>query len=204
VRGVGLGGGPAGRVADHDGAAPGPRRRDGVVDDGGGIGALVLADDVRVGAVRPDLQLIGGRRAEGVGCAEQDLLPLLPELRRDLADGGRLADAVDTDDQHDGRRRGEIKPCVADVQHVGEHLAQRRSGVLRAFEMPLLYNRAQPGDGLVGRLDAEVGQDQALLELIEEIVVDLRDGKYAADGTGGLAQSLFEFYKKAHAASPVV
>jgi len=41
----------AGGIADDDVAAAGLGRGDGVIDDGGGVGALVLADDVAVGAL---------------------------------------------------------------------------------------------------------------------------------------------------------
>ena len=43
----------------------------------GWISALLLADDVHAGPLRPDDQLFGCRGTEGIGGAEQDLLPLL-------------------------------------------------------------------------------------------------------------------------------
>ena len=54
---------------------------------------------------RPRRELLDGRRAEGVGRAEDDLCPRAVELRRDLADGRGLAHAVDAHHQDHVRPR---------------------------------------------------------------------------------------------------
>ena len=77
---------------------------DGFIGDRGGV----RADDVRpdgcdADALAPRGELLGGRCTEGVGGAQQDVLVFGHEDARELADGGGLADAVDADDDHDGR-----------------------------------------------------------------------------------------------------
>ena len=82
---------------------------DGVVDDGSWVRPLALADQLDLGALGPDLQLLGGGGAEGIGGAEEDLLPLLLQLVGQLADRRRLADAVDADHQNDRRLGLEVQ-----------------------------------------------------------------------------------------------
>ena len=52
-------------------------------------------------------------------------------------------------------------------------------------------------DGL-GGAHAEVGDDEALFQIVVEVVVQLAGGEDAADGAGSLAPPLLEFFKKSH------
>ena len=63
----------------------------------------VGADRRHADALAPGLQLVGRGGAERVGRAEDDVLVLGDEDAGELADGGRLAGAVDADDDDDGR-----------------------------------------------------------------------------------------------------
>ena len=58
---------------------------DGVVEDGGGVAALLGLDDFDAGAGGPDFELLDGGGAEGVGGAEQDGLVLGAEPGGELA-----------------------------------------------------------------------------------------------------------------------
>ncbi len=66
-----------------------------------GVGADIAGDDGRAGALAPDLELIDGGGAEGVAGRQHDAVAFTGELRRQLADGGRLAAAVDAEHEHD-------------------------------------------------------------------------------------------------------
>ena len=92
----------AGGVDEDDVALARLARGDGVEDDGRGIGARLRADEVDAGPLRPDLELLDGRGAERVGGADQRRPASILDQARQLADRGRLAGAVDADDQ---RRR---------------------------------------------------------------------------------------------------
>jgi hypothetical protein len=90
---------------DEDGVdAVGLALRDGVEGDARRVAALGAADGLRADPVAPGLQLVGGRGAEGVGGAEHDRPAVGDEHAGELAAGGRLAGAVDADDEHDGGR----------------------------------------------------------------------------------------------------
>ena len=63
-------------------------------------------------ALAPDLELLHGGRAERVARSEQHLLAVGLQLGGELADGGRLADAVHADHEDHRRlvRRGDACP----------------------------------------------------------------------------------------------
>ncbi len=56
----------------------------GVVERGGGVAALFGLDDLDVGALGPDFELLDGGGAEGVGGAEQDGAALRGEVAASL------------------------------------------------------------------------------------------------------------------------
>ena len=91
----------AGGVDNDDVHAARLCRLNGVEHHGGGVGALLVLDDLHAGALRPDGELVGGRCAERVRRREEHTVALLLELGGKLADRRRLADAVDADDEHD-------------------------------------------------------------------------------------------------------
>ncbi len=62
----------AGGVDDEDVGVAGLGGGAGVVERGGGVAALFGFDDLDVGALGPDFELLDGGGAEGVGGAEED------------------------------------------------------------------------------------------------------------------------------------
>jgi hypothetical protein len=62
----------AGGIDDDDVGAGGFGGGEGIEDDGPGVGAGLMGDDADADALAPDLELIGGGGAEGVGGAEDD------------------------------------------------------------------------------------------------------------------------------------
>ncbi len=101
----------AGSIGDQHVDVAGLRRLQGIEDDRGGVGALLLRHHRDAVALAPGLQLFHGRGAKGVTGGQHDLVALLLKAVGELADGGRLAGAVDTNHQdHVGpgaRRNGE-------------------------------------------------------------------------------------------------
>ena len=63
---------------------------------GVGLGSLVLLDYRHTHALAPNLELLYGRGAEGIGCAEHHRVARGLELGGEFADGGGLAYAVYT------------------------------------------------------------------------------------------------------------
>ena len=159
-----------GRVDDHHVPSARLRRLDRVERDRGGIRSADGADEVRLGARRPDLELLLRGGAERVGGAEDDAQPVLAELRGELADRRRLARAVDADDEDHGRRRGHVQ---------GRGLAEHRRDLLRQrlAEVAELAARLQPLDQLGRRRDADVGGDQRLLQPLPGRVVLRVEGR---------------------------
>ncbi len=137
---------------------------DGVVGDGGGIAAPLAADEPCVGALGPDLELLLGRGAERVGGADRDLATALAEALRELADRGRLAGAVDPDDEDHGR-------LVRDVER--RRLAEQRGDLLRerGLQLGQVLPRLEAANQLRRRPDADVGVDERLLEPLPRGVV---------------------------------
>ena len=64
-----------------------------------------VGDDLGVGALGPDPELVDRRGAERVGRREDDAPAVRALARGELADGRGLAGAVDADDEHDRGRR---------------------------------------------------------------------------------------------------
>ena len=127
----------AGGVDDHDVAAARLRRLDRVVGDGRGVAAARGADEVCAGALRPDLELLLGRRTERVGRRDDNREPVLRELRRELADRRRLPRAVDADDEDHARPLCDVQDARLAEQR-GDLLAERR---LRSPSSPRASSR---------------------------------------------------------------
>ena len=101
-----------GGVDQHDVALARLAGGDRVEHDRRRIGAGPRADDVDAGARRPDLELLDGRGAKRVGGANQRRLARVLDQPRELADGRRLAGAVDADDH--ARRAADGRSARAD------------------------------------------------------------------------------------------
>src|SRR2546423_7598292 len=143
----------AGRVDDDDVPLVLPRALDRVERNGGGIRPALGADELRARAVSPDLQLFLRRRTERVCRPEHHGVPVLAKTFRQLADRGRLARAVDPDDeQHaricmDGERGGLAEEDRDLVRERGRELGE---GLARLEALNELGGR--------GRADVGAGQ----------------------------------------------
>ncbi len=162
----------------------------GVVEGGAGVSALFGLDDRDVGALGPDLQLLDGGGAEGVGGAEQDGAALGAEEGGELAGGGGLAGAVDADHHDDFGGRGGmvdgLSYAVEDLLQLGfEELLELVAALDAGAESALAKVFEDEGGGGA----ADVGGEQDGFEAGEGGLVDLAgEGDDGADGLGeGLA-----------------
>ena len=148
---------PAGRVHDDHVAPARLGCGDRVERDGGRVAAALRADEVRIRPLCPDLELLLGCGPEGVGRRDEDAAPVLVELGRELADGGRLAGAVDADDEDHARPSSHVQARRLPEQP-RNLLLQGRS------EIGAVATSLQPQDELCSGRYADVGCDQRLLE----------------------------------------
>ena len=56
-----------------------------------------MFDDLCIGALTPDLELVNGGSTEGIGCCQENRFALPAIVGTQLPDGRRLADAIRTD-----------------------------------------------------------------------------------------------------------
>ncbi len=172
---VGLGVEAAGGVDDEDLGGTGFGGGAGVVERGGGVAALPGLDDGDVGAGGPDLELLDGGGAEGVGGAEQDGTSLSGEVGGELAGGGGLAGAVDADHHDDlGRRVGMVdgpSDAVEDGFELGfEELLELVAALDSGAEGALAEVFEDQGGGG----GSDVGGEQDGFEVVEGGGVDPR------------------------------
>src|SRR5205085_7529169 len=151
-------------VDDDDVTAAVGRELDRVVGDGGRIAAALAADEVRSGAIGPDLELLLSGGAERVGRAEDDRATVLSESVRELADRRRLAGAVDAHDEDDAR-----PPVEGELPR----LAEQSGGLVDQglAEIAELATRFESPDELGSRWNADVRGDQRLLQPLPRRVV---------------------------------
>ena len=194
---------PSGGVDQDHVHIPGLGGLDAVKDHAGRVGSLMLADNIRPGPPCPDLQLVRSRRPEGVARHHQDFLALFHQPGSQLADGGSLAHAVDADDQDHAGPGGQVQFRRTYVQHLRQDVLQGVLGLLGGFQVVLPNPLAEPLHGLAGGLHPQVRQDEALLQLVVKIVVQLgKAGKHLpqriAQGVPGLGETRLDLIKKSH------
>ena len=159
----------------------------------------MLGDHRDAVALTPHLQLLDGGGAEGIAGGEHDLLALTLQLLGQLADGGGLAHAVHADHKnHVGLLLG------GDQQRLLDRLEQRAQlflqGLVQRTAVGQLLARhafGQAVDDDTGGLDADVGGEQARLQLFEQVIVDgllaeEQTGHALAQAGAGLRQALLE------------
>src|SRR5262249_28844832 len=111
----------------------------------------------------PDLELLDRRGPKGIRRDDQHLLPLFFVAMGELGDRGGLADAVYTRDQDDPRRRRRWQRGLIAQQRADFFLDGGDRG-LGCFQVGSLSQRRQQ---LLRRRDADVGDDERLLEVRE-------------------------------------
>ena len=175
-----------GGVDQHHVGAVGLGRGERVESHRRWVGAHLLTDHRRPGAVGPHLQLVDGRGAERVRRADPDLAARLGELRGEFADGGGLAGAVDAHDHHHvGLALGGVEPevlrrAVRILHQGGDLLAQDRlqlRGVHVLVPGDALLDAA---DDLHGGLHAHVRRNEHLFEVVQHVGIDRRAARHGA------------------------
>ena len=162
-------------VADDDVRAAIHARMDGVEHDSGRVGTLIVFDHVDACAVRPDLQLVDRRSTERVRRTEDDLASGGLEVVGHFADGRGLADAVDADDQDDGRGGQEVDGLVL-AEHVGDDLLDDLTDFGRVRDAGSLHPLLRLFDDLLRRHDTDVRHDEHFDEFLVKVLIDGLEG----------------------------
>ncbi len=150
-----------------------------VEDDGGGLCAALLGDDGNLIALGPHLQLLARRGAKSVAGGQHDAAPLGEQPVRQFADGGGLAGAVDSHHQNDigldVRVDGErLFHGLQDLEHgIVQGLEQR----VHVVQFLARHALAQLLENSARGLGAHIGGDQAGLEFVEDVRIDLAAGQ---------------------------
>jgi hypothetical protein len=164
---------PAGGVDDHDLRAILLRLLDGLEGDGCRVLALALwAHDARTRAFGPRRELLDGRGAEGVGGTDDHAAVVCAQEPGELADGGRLADAVDAHDEHDGRALGELQRRVVLREPFLDGLPEHPLHVAGVGGLVAVDLRLDGVDDLFGEGGAEVGTDERGFEVVPRVLID--------------------------------
>ena len=191
---VGFGVETAGGVDDEDVGGAGFGGGACVVECGGGVAALLGFDDLDVGALGPDFELLDGSGAEGVGGAEEDgaRRPIFSggEVGGELAGGGGFAGAVDPNHHDDfGRSSGMLDGAGYAVEYLLQLGLEELLEFVAALDAGAEGALAQVFHDDRGGGGAEIGGEEKRLEVEESGFVDFAgEGDDGADGLGeGLA-----------------
>src|SRR3954467_4681995 len=126
-------------------------------------------------ALRPDLQLGDCAGTIGVARREHHPAPLALQAAGELGDGGGLAGPVDAHNQDDRRAGGIARQgssLTIAVQHGGKTAFQRAPQVNLGLELSLPDLVLQGLGELHGGGHAEIGLDEALLQLFQVVGVE--------------------------------
>ena len=157
----------AGRIGDEDILAAGLRRLQGVVQDRRGIGPVRLHDQVGPAAAAPDFQLFDCGGTKGVRRRDDGALAGPAVAVGQLADGRRLADAVDAHHQDHMRFLDPFFPPTRSLEQLEQLVGQKLAslpGADRPFSpavLPDLLHQAFAG------LDSQVGPDQKEFQFLQ-------------------------------------
>ncbi len=165
----------AGGVDEDEVARAGAGGSDGVVNDGTGVGAFLMANEMAPGALGPDFDLFGGGGAEGVCGGEEDFPAGGGVAGGELAGGGGFAGAVDADEEDDaglalgriaglcgGRGGGTLDEILEDGADAPEGIASLSDAAAELAE-----------DGFDGP-GTEVGGVEDFLDLFGGFGIELR------------------------------
>ena len=114
----------AGGIGDNHITASCLSGRDGIKNDSRRVRTFILLDDIRTGSVRPDLELVNGRRTEGIRRRQSNTLSLFDKTCRHFTDGGRFADTINADNQNNGGFGIHLQSLTA-LQHFSNDLRQQ-------------------------------------------------------------------------------
>src|SRR5690606_6824779 len=148
---------------------------DSVENDAARVGSVLAGDDVTADALAPDLELLHCGGPEGVPRGEQHLVPFADELRRELADGGRLPGPVHAHQEHDRRlRAGHDRARAAiDLEDAARFSAEGLPDLGGIAQVTALEVFPDPIEDRPCGADAHVGGEEHFLDLLGDALVDL-------------------------------
>ena len=161
----------SGRVDDDHVRAARLGRAQTVIHHGGRVAPLLMAHDLRTGALGPYGELIGGGSAEGIARAQQHPLSLADKLMGELADRRGLAHAVDADHQDHRRLRLQLQRRVANLQLLAHQLNKALARLMPLAKALFPGQALHALDKLFRRGGADVGEHQKLLQIVVKILV---------------------------------
>lgn len=123
-------------------------------------------------ALRPGGQLIDRCGTEGVRRADHDAALVSAEELRELADRGRLPDAVDADHEHHCGTLGELERGVEFREVLFERLAQHPLEILRVCGAEAFHLLAELLDDALADVGTEIRRDERGLEVLPGRLVD--------------------------------
>jgi hypothetical protein len=194
---------PPGGVDQHDVGLLAAGRGDRLERDRGRVGAELALDEADLGALRPHLELLDGRRAERIAGREHHApVHLAGEMPGQLSERRGLAGAVDARHEDHGRQGPQVDRVLSGLGDPGEQLDQPIGQLLTARELVLGGLLLELGDDLGRRRGAHVGVDERLLqplpgllgEILEQSRLDL-----GLERLTGLAQTLAQTAESADA-----
>ncbi len=160
-----------------------------IKDDGAGVGALLVGDDVGADDLAPRLELLDGSGAERVCSGDNDAIAFFAVGLRKFGDTGRLASAVYADDEDDIRARLGRWTLVAPnaaflragLEDGNELFLEEIADGDRFLDLFLLNAELDVGEDLLRGVDPGVGANEELFELLPDLVVDLAAVEKAGD-----------------------
>ena len=138
--------------------------------DRGRVAARCAGNTGNAKAFGPDLQLRNGAGAIGIGGSEQHPLAVALQPAAELRHGGRLADTVDADHEHDrwtGGWPGDGTGITGTRQHIGQPRSQRQAQVFIRLELALAHAGLEELRQVERCRHAEVCFDQQPFNLLE-------------------------------------
>ena len=165
-----------------------------------------MLDDPCTGTLSPYLQLVYGRRPEGVRRCQHDAFALALIVGTELADGGGLARTVDTYGQQHRRalscHTGSII-FLTSSKNSRNLLLQERLQILRRIDFLLLDALPDSRHQLIGGLYSHISHDEGFLQLIQQVIIyiSIADNQLLyliSEVFTGLIKALFQFVKKSH------
>ena len=137
--------------------------------------------------------MLGRGGAERVAGGEDDLLALIGELLGELADGRRLADAIDAqDEEHERLVRRHVQRRGGNREDLAGGLPDPRPDLVGVLQIVLRQAGLHRLEDPIGRPRADVGGEQDLFELVERGLVDLLLAEQLAEPRDEAAAGLRE------------
>ena len=172
------------RVDEEDLALLGLERLGGVEDDGRGVGPVGTLDDGDAELLAPERELFLGRGPEGVGGREHDPPAVAFVPGGELSGRGRLAATVDADHQDDRLAGAGRRPSVRGGEQGDELILE--DALEPGLVLGLARLRPERHEDPVGGRDADVGEDERLLEAVQDLLAALAAAEKVLDLAEGV------------------